>query len=117
MELRRAPLPDWRTMRNVERQRLRRKRGPTGRRYVNVDKAFTGIPLSSRRRVVITGIGAVTPVGISRAGLWNGIQVQRSAVAEVTRFDASMCRTRIAAEIRDFAPGDFMEAKKAKRLD
>jgi 3-oxoacyl-[acyl-carrier-protein] synthase II len=45
------------------------------------------------------------------------LQAQRSAVAEVTRFDASMFRTRIAAEVRDFTPSDFMEAKKAKRLD
>jgi 3-oxoacyl-[acyl-carrier-protein] synthase II len=73
--------------------------------------------LSSRRRVVITGIGAVTPIGTSKDGLWQGLQGHRSAVGEVTRFDASVYRSRIAAEIRDFAPGDFLEQKKAKRLD
>jgi 3-oxoacyl-[acyl-carrier-protein] synthase II len=69
-----------------------------------------------RRRVAITGIGAVTPIGISREGLWDGLRGQRSAVREVTRFDASLYRSRIAAEI-DFHPTDFIEERRARRLD
>jgi 3-oxoacyl-[acyl-carrier-protein] synthase II len=70
-----------------------------------------------RRRVVVTGIGAVTPVGIGREGLWQGLRAQRSAVRAITRFDASMFRSQIAAEVADFQPADFMEDKRARRLD
>ena len=69
-----------------------------------------------KRRVVITGIGAVTPIGITRDAMWNGLQSQRSAVRAVTRFDASIFRSRIAAEI-DFYPTDFVEERRVKRLD
>jgi 3-oxoacyl-[acyl-carrier-protein] synthase II len=65
---------------------------------------------------VITGIGAITPIGISRDGLWDGLQGHRSAVRAVTRFDASMFRSQIAAEI-DFFPSDFIEERRVKRLD
>ena len=64
--------------------------------------------LAERRRVAITGIGAVTPIGISREGLWDGLRERRSAVRPVTRFDASLYRSKIAAEI-DFHPTDFIE--------
>jgi 3-oxoacyl-[acyl-carrier-protein] synthase II len=70
-----------------------------------------------RRRVVITGIGAVTPIGLTREGLWNGLRRQRSAVRTITRFDPSIFRSHNAAEVDDFVPGDHMEAKRAKRLD
>ena len=72
--------------------------------------------LAERRRVVITGIGAVTPIGISREGLWDGLRERRSAVRTVTRFDASLYRSHIAAEV-DFHPTDFMEERRARRLD
>lgn len=70
-----------------------------------------------RRRVAITGIGAITPIGLGRDGLWDGIRAQRSAVRAVTRFDPSPFRTQIAAEVDDFHAADHMEAKRAKRLD
>ncbi|HEX8116028.1 MAG TPA: beta-ketoacyl synthase N-terminal-like domain-containing protein, partial [Pyrinomonadaceae bacterium] len=73
--------------------------------------------LTQRRRVVITGIGAVTPIGLSREGLWDGLRRQRSAVRTVTRFDPSLFRSHNAAEVDDFVPGDHMEAKRARRLD
>lgn len=69
------------------------------------------------RRVVITGIGAVTPIGTAKEGLWNGLRAERSAVGPVTRFDATPFRSRNAAEINDFVPGDHLERKRAKRLD
>ncbi|HEY9227998.1 MAG TPA: beta-ketoacyl-ACP synthase II [Gemmatimonadaceae bacterium] len=69
-----------------------------------------------RRRVAITGIGAVTPIGISRDAMWRGLREQRSAVRTVTRFDASIYRSQIAAEI-DFHPTDFIEERRVKRLD
>ena len=69
------------------------------------------------RRVVITGIGAVTPIGTAKEGLWNGLRAERSAVGPVTRFDATPFRSRNAAEINDFVPTDHLERKRAKRLD
>lgn len=70
-----------------------------------------------RRRVVITGIGAITPIGSSAEGVWAGILRERSAVRSLTRFDASVFRSRNAAEVNDFDPTDFMERRRAKRLD
>jgi 3-oxoacyl-[acyl-carrier-protein] synthase II len=67
--------------------------------------------------VAVTGIGAVTPIGIGRDGLWDGLRRERSAVATLTRFDPSMWRSHNAAQVNDFDAADFMEAKKVKRLD
>jgi 3-oxoacyl-[acyl-carrier-protein] synthase II len=69
------------------------------------------------RRVVVTGIGALTPIGNGREGLWRGLRAEQSAVGPITRFDPSLFRPRIAAEINDFFPADHMETKRAKRLD
>jgi 3-oxoacyl-[acyl-carrier-protein] synthase II len=72
--------------------------------------------VADRRRVAITGIGALTPIGITRDALWQGLLARRSAVRPVSRFDASIYRSQIAAEI-DFHPSDFIEERKVKRLD
>ena len=72
--------------------------------------------MDDRRRVAITGIGALTPIGITRDALWDGLRARRSAVRPVTRFDASIYRSQIAAEI-DFHATDFIEERKVKRLD
>ena len=69
------------------------------------------------RRVVITGIGAITPIGTTQEGLWSGLQRQRSAVTSITRFDPSPFRSHNAAEINDFHPADHLDHRKAKRLD
>src|SRR5258706_193223 len=69
------------------------------------------------RRVVITGVGAVTPIGTAAAGLWAGLEARASAVREITRFDPAPFRSRIAAEIPDFRPQDHLDAKRARRLD
>ena len=73
--------------------------------------------MSQRRRVVITGVGAITPIGITESGLWDGLRAGRSAVRTVTRFDPTIFRSHNAAEVADFVPTDFLEAKRAKRLD
>ncbi len=70
-----------------------------------------------RRRVLITGVGAVTPIGHGSDGLWQGVRRGRSAVRRITRFDAAPFPSRIAAEIDGFEPRDFMDARRAKRLD
>lgn len=69
------------------------------------------------RRVAITGIGAITPVGITAPGLWSGMLAQRSAVRTLTRFDPSIFRSHNAAEVDDFVAGDHLDARRAKRLD
>jgi 3-oxoacyl-[acyl-carrier-protein] synthase II len=71
----------------------------------------------SRRRVVVTGMGCVTPLGVDVATTWEGAVAGQSGVGEITRFDASEYPTRIAAEIRgDFSLGD-VPPKEARRLD
>lgn len=73
--------------------------------------------MSGRLRVAITGIGAVTPIGLEADGLWAGIRAERSAVGPVTRFDPTPFRSRTAAEVVDFVPNDHLDAKRSKRLD
>ena len=73
--------------------------------------------MHSRRRVVITGIGAVTPIGITVGNMWDGLRSERSAIRSITRFDPTPYRSHNAAEVRDFDPNDFLERKRAKRLD
>ncbi len=73
--------------------------------------------MTALRRVVITGIGAISPFGTGRDALWNGVHAQQSMVRTITRFDPSPFRTHVAAEVRDFHPADHMDAKRVKRLD
>ena len=67
------------------------------------------------RRVVITGIGAITPIGTGADQLWTGLREARSAVQCVTRFDASLFKSRIAAQVNDFVPTDHLEERRAQR--
>jgi 3-oxoacyl-[acyl-carrier-protein] synthase II len=75
------------------------------------------VGVADRRRVAVTGIGAVTPIGIGRERLWEGLRAQRSAVRTVTRFDPSRWRSHNAAEVNDFDAADYLEWKKVKRLE
>lgn len=70
-----------------------------------------------KRRVVVTGMGAVTPIGIGIGSFWDGLVNGRSGAGPITRFDASDFDCRIAAEVRDFEPTQYMERKEAKRMD
>jgi 3-oxoacyl-[acyl-carrier-protein] synthase II len=72
---------------------------------------------TTERRAVITGVGAVTPIGMGAEGLWAGLGARVSAVRAITRFDPTPFRSKIAAEIPDFRPQDHLDAKRAKRLD
>lgn len=69
------------------------------------------------RRVVITGLGPVTPIGIGVDAFWTGLRNARSAVRRVTRFDPSPFRSHVAAEIDGFDPTRWVDPRKAKRLD
>ncbi len=70
----------------------------------------------SRPRVVVTGLGAVTPLGTGVARFWDGLRAGRSGVRRITRFDASQLPCQVAGEIPDFDPLAFMERKQARRL-
>ena len=71
----------------------------------------------SDRRIVITGLGLLCPVGNNVQQAWPAILEGRSGIGPVTAFDVSQLNTRIAGEIRDFEPGQFMEEKEARRSD
>ena len=71
----------------------------------------------SKRRIVITGLGAITPVGNSVTSAWDAIINGRSGIGPVTEFDCSKLATRIAGEIRDFDVQDYLPAKDARRYD
>jgi 3-oxoacyl-[acyl-carrier-protein] synthase II len=73
--------------------------------------------MSDARRVVITGIGAITPIGLGVEGLWQGLQRRTSAVRCITRFDPTVFKSRIAGEVPDFVPTDHIEERRARRLD
>ncbi|MCJ7791920.1 MAG: beta-ketoacyl-ACP synthase II [Dehalococcoidia bacterium] len=70
-----------------------------------------------RRRVVITGLGAVTPLATGVAESWRKLCQGKSGVARITRFDPSGSKVQIAAEIKDFHPEDFLDKKKIRRTD
>ena len=69
------------------------------------------------RRVVITGMGAITPVGLSVEEFWNSVKEGKTNFAEVTRFDSTNYRAHMAAEINNFNPKDYMDFKSAKRME
>ena len=69
------------------------------------------------RRVVITGLGAITPIGNNLADYWNGLLEGRNGVGKVTLFDASQHACQIAAEVKEFDPHQHLDRKDAKRMD
>ena len=70
-----------------------------------------------RRRVVITGLGVVTPLGIGVDNTWQAVLAGKSGIGPITRFDASGYACRIAAEVKDFDPADHLEKKEIKKMD
>ena len=71
----------------------------------------------SQRRVVVTGMGMISPLGNDLASSWDGIVNGRSGLGPITSFDASLFTTRIAGEIRDFDPALYMSPKDVKKMD
>lgn len=70
-----------------------------------------------RRRVVVTGLGLVTPVGIGREDVWRRITDGQSGIGPITRFDSTRHDTKIAGEVKDFKPEEFISPKELKRMD
>ncbi len=71
--------------------------------------------MKKERRVVVTGMGMITPLGIGVEKNWQALCRGESGIGPVTRFDVSNCRTKIAGEVKGFEPADFMERKTARR--
>lgn len=69
------------------------------------------------RRIVITGLGCVTPVGIGKDKFWESIKAGKSGIGPLTRFDTEDFTSKIAAEVKDFNPEDYLDKKDAKRMD
>ena len=70
----------------------------------------------SKRRVVVTGLGAVTPIGNSVEEFWEGIREGKTGIGPITRFDAEEYKVRLVAEVKDFDPKKYMEPKMVRRM-
>ncbi|AFY43320.1 beta-ketoacyl-ACP synthase II [Nostoc sp. PCC 7107] len=70
-----------------------------------------------RKRVVVTGVGAITPIGNTPAEYWQGLISGRNGIDYITHFDASSHDCRIAGEVKNFDPHDYLERKEVKRMD
>ncbi|MDK7049643.1 MULTISPECIES: beta-ketoacyl-ACP synthase II [Aerococcus] len=69
------------------------------------------------RRVVVTGLGAVTPLGNSVEDFWTNLKAGKHGIGPITKFDASGLDTQLVAEVKDFEPKDYMDRKSAKRME
>ena len=69
------------------------------------------------RRVVVTGLGALTPIGNNVPEFWNNLLNGKSGANSITRFDASAFKTNFACEVKNFNPTDFIDRKEARKLD
>jgi len=69
------------------------------------------------RRVVVTGMGAITPVGLGVEEFWNSVKAGKTGFGEITRFDASAYKCRLAAEVKGFEGKNYMDFKAAKRME
>ena len=71
----------------------------------------------SLKRVVVTGLGALTPVGHTAEETWTNLLAGKSGAGPITRFDASLFKTHFACEVKDFVPNDLLDRKEARRMD
>ena len=69
------------------------------------------------RRVVVTGMGAITPIGLSVEEIWAAVKSGKTGFAPITKFDASEYKCKLAAEVKDFDPKNYMDFKAAKRME
>lgn len=70
-----------------------------------------------KRRVVITGLGAITPIGNNIESFWEGIKLGKNGIDEISLFNAEDFKVKMAAEVKDFDPSNFIDKKEAKRMD
>jgi 3-oxoacyl-[acyl-carrier-protein] synthase II len=70
-----------------------------------------------KKRIVVTGLGAITPIGIGHENFWKALVEGRSGVGRITAFDTEGFTTKIAAEVKDFEPGAYIDKKESRRMD
>lgn len=73
--------------------------------------------MDKNRRVVVTGMGAITPIGNSVEGFWSGIKEGKTGFGPITYFDTADYRCKLAAEVKDFDPTQYMDKKSARRME
>lgn len=69
------------------------------------------------KRIVITGLGAISPIGIGKEAFWEGLMEGRNGIGKITRFDAAEYKAQIAGEVKDFDPTKYIDKKESKRMD
>ena len=70
-----------------------------------------------KRRVVVTGLGAVTPIGNTAEAFWAGVRAGKVGIGPITKFDTADYKVKIAAEVKDFDPKSRLDAKAARRME
>ena len=70
-----------------------------------------------KRRVVVTGLGAITPIGNSINSFWNSVKEGKNGIDKITCFDTEDFKVKVAAEVKDFNAEEYLGKKDAKRLD
>jgi 3-oxoacyl-[acyl-carrier-protein] synthase II len=73
--------------------------------------------MSNKRRVVVTGLGVVSPVGIGTSNAWKNLVAGKSGITRITKFDPSNFASQVAGEVKDFNVEEFISAKEARRMD
>ena len=69
-----------------------------------------------KRRVVVTGLGAISPIGNSVEEFWNGVKEEKIGFGPITHFDTTEYKCKLAAEVKDFDPAQYMDKKAARRM-
>ena len=92
-------------------------RKETGMEGAGWDRLRKGNDRYMKRRVVVTGLGAVTPIGNTVEEFWNGIREGKVGIGPITKFDASEFKVQIAAEVKGFVAKERMDFKAAKRME
>ena len=70
-----------------------------------------------KTRVVVTGMGAITPIGNDVESFWNGLKEKKVGIGPITQFDTTEYKAKLAAEVKDFDPKNYMDPKAAKRME
>lgn len=100
----------------IERTLLALEQAERTERNIAIYSPVTrGSPKAPVKRVVVTGIGVVSPIGTGKQAFLEGLRLGKSGISALTRFDAAFCTSRIAGEVRDFDPLAFVSSKTAKR--
>ena len=70
-----------------------------------------------KKRIVVTGVGPITPIGIGKQAFWDALLAGKNGIERITRFDATNYAAQIAGEVKDFDVDGYIDKKEAKRMD